>query len=197
MRRLETVTRWRCQDSPTHNSGKIFLWKFDVLQRENEPQRAHKLLFRVRFNASLHSLALRQVNKWWFFHCPVLTTCSLIWQGLPFVRLVEVVNVIRFGGIKWSNTHTSGTSWLGPFFHQNSTQILSVDNDIQMHQLLLYIISLKCITFTTWQLVRVAPLESARKIFPELWVGASWHLQHVTVSNLLTHLSVTTDFLTL
>ena len=93
-------------------------------------------------------------------------------------------------------TRTRRTSWLGPSLHYNSAQILSVDNemqfhqlndsyklheltrslpyndtqiqslynDIQIHQLLPYIISLKCITFTTWQLVRlvrVAPLESS------------------------------------
>ena len=44
-----------------------------------------------------------------------------------------------------------------PYKH---TQILSLHNDMQIHQLLPYVISLKCVTFTSWQLVRLVRVTS-------------------------------------
>ena len=68
---------------------------------------------------------------------------------------------MRCSFTSWT-TRTSCMSW------QDTSLIATLKfclyNDIQLQQLLLYIISLKCITFTTWQLVRlvrVAPLQSS------------------------------------
>ena len=76
---------------------------------------------------------------------------------LQLYRTVSVSNDTQFHHLRDSYKLTRTLSW-------NDTLILSVYDEIQGHQVILHVITLKRITFTTWQRVRpvrVVPLETS------------------------------------